>query len=206
MAGVWVESSTIVTGCSQDVFSAVAMLAQGTFFLSCWEEQGGLCRNNSPCQKHEREMADEETGSRGSLSEISWTAMASRSSPGRQRLCDALGKLLLDDPCSTLVGRRIPLRRRPPSSPCRDERSRGSDGAHANTLYDVLGKSVQGPFASMERSGEKAHIGQLLVEQGVVKPGDEVVFLPTHTAVSPCTGKVVTGEMQHQCVWSKPVP
>merc|ERR1712203_446271 len=35
------------------------------------------------------------------------------------------------------------------------------------------------------------------VEQGVVKPGEEVVFLPTHTASNPCTGKVFTVEMHH---------
>merc|ERR1719330_594525 len=38
------------------------------------------------------------------------------------------------------------------------------------------------------------------VEQGVVKPGEEVVFLPTHTASNPCTGKVFTVEMHHQRV------
>merc|ERR1711865_991977 len=32
-------------------------------------------------------------------------------------------------------------------------------------------------------------------EQGIVKPGEEVVFLPTHTASNPCTGKVFTVEM-----------
>jgi len=36
------------------------------------------------------------------------------------------------------------------------------------------------------------------VEQGIVKPGDEVEFLPTHTASNPCTGKVFTVEMHHQ--------
>eukprot|EP00971_Amphidinium_carterae_P142160 2815980-Amphidinium_carterae.1 len=35
------------------------------------------------------------------------------------------------------------------------------------------------------------------VEQGIVKPGEEVVFLPTHTASNPCTGKVFTVEMHH---------
>merc|ERR1712064_102576 len=35
---------------------------------------------------------------------------------------------------------------------------------------------------------------------GVVKPGEEVVFLPTHTASNPCTGKVFTVEMHHQRV------
>lgn len=38
------------------------------------------------------------------------------------------------------------------------------------------------------------------VEQGVVKPGDEVIFLPTHTAANPCTGKVFTVEMHHKRV------
>merc|ERR1712007_46601 len=33
-----------------------------------------------------------------------------------------------------------------------------------------------------------------------VKPGEEVVFLPTHTASNPCTGKVFTVEMHHQRV------
>merc|ERR1711887_99728 len=34
----------------------------------------------------------------------------------------------------------------------------------------------------------------------IVKPGEEVVFLPTHTASNPCTGKVFTVEMHHQRV------
>ena len=33
------------------------------------------------------------------------------------------------------------------------------------------------------------------VELGVVKPGEEVVFSPTHTASNPCTEKVFTVEM-----------
>merc|ERR1712039_1000416 len=36
------------------------------------------------------------------------------------------------------------------------------------------------------------------VEQGVVKPGEEVVFLPTHTAANACAGKVFTCEMHHK--------
>jgi elongation factor 1-alpha len=35
------------------------------------------------------------------------------------------------------------------------------------------------------------------VEQGKVSPGEEVAFLPTHTASNPCTGKVFTVEMHH---------
>merc|ERR1712118_626834 len=38
------------------------------------------------------------------------------------------------------------------------------------------------------------------VEQGVVKPNEEVVFLPTHTAANPCVGKVFTVEMHHKKV------
>jgi len=38
------------------------------------------------------------------------------------------------------------------------------------------------------------------VEQGKVKPGDEVIFLPTHTTANPCTGKVFTVEMHHKRV------
>jgi len=40
------------------------------------------------------------------------------------------------------------------------------------------------------------------VEQGVVKPGDEVVFLPTHTTNLACNGKIFSVEMHHK---SQPV-
>jgi len=36
------------------------------------------------------------------------------------------------------------------------------------------------------------------VEQGILKPGDEVVFLPTHTPTLPCQGKVFSVEMHHK--------
>ena len=36
------------------------------------------------------------------------------------------------------------------------------------------------------------------IEQGVVKPGMEVVFIPTHTKANPCPGKVFTVEMHHK--------
>merc|ERR1711937_741863 len=38
------------------------------------------------------------------------------------------------------------------------------------------------------------------VEQGLVKPNEEVIFLPTHTAANPCVGKVFTVEMHHKSV------
>jgi len=36
------------------------------------------------------------------------------------------------------------------------------------------------------------------VEQGIVKPGDEVVFLPTHTTNLACNGKIFSVEMHHK--------
>lgn len=38
------------------------------------------------------------------------------------------------------------------------------------------------------------------VEQGILKPGDEVVFLPSHTVALPCQGKVFSVEMHHKRV------
>jgi elongation factor 1-alpha len=38
------------------------------------------------------------------------------------------------------------------------------------------------------------------VEQGVVSPGEEVIFMPTHTVGTPCLGKVFTVEMHHKRV------
>merc|ERR1712127_999401 len=38
------------------------------------------------------------------------------------------------------------------------------------------------------------------VEQGIVKPNEEVLFMPTHTASNPCIGKVFTVEMHHKRV------
>ena len=79
------------------------------------------------------------------------------------------------------------------------------------TVYDVLDKMCRVPERPvsapmrMPISGiyKIKGVGDVLagrVEQGVVKPGEEVVFLPTHTASNPCTGKVFTVEMHHQRV------
>merc|ERR1719324_2209970 len=35
------------------------------------------------------------------------------------------------------------------------------------------------------------------IEQGVVKPNEEVVYMPTHTTANACGGKVFTVEMHH---------
>jgi len=76
-------------------------------------------------------------------------------------------------------------------------------------LYDFLDKVCRVPERPtsapmrMPISGiyKIKGVGDVLagrVEQGLVKPGEEVVFLPTHTASNPCVGKVFTVEMHHQ--------
>jgi len=80
---------------------------------------------------------------------------------------------------------------------------------HVHVLYDFLDKVCRVPERPtsapmrMPISGiyKIKGVGDVLagrVEQGLVKPGEEVVFLPTHTASNPCTGKVFTVEMHHQ--------
>jgi len=82
---------------------------------------------------------------------------------------------------------------------------------HVETLLDALEKVVKIPARSPDAimrtpiSGvyKIKGVGDVLtgrVEQGSVKPGDEVVFLPTHTASTSCTGKVFTVEMHHKSV------
>jgi elongation factor 1-alpha len=36
------------------------------------------------------------------------------------------------------------------------------------------------------------------VEQGLVNPGEDVIFMPTHTPGTPCAGKIFTVEMHHK--------
>nr|UWJ90242.1 elongation factor 1 alpha [Barroeca monosierra] len=86
-----------------------------------------------------------------------------------------------------------------------------SETVHIETLKEALEKMVRVP----KRATDKAMrlpisgvfkikgVGDVLtgrVEQGTVKPGDEVVFLPTHTDANPCTGKIFTVEMHHKSV------
>merc|ERR1712137_690439 len=82
---------------------------------------------------------------------------------------------------------------------------------HVDTLLDALDKMVRQPARPTDKpmrtpiSGvfKIKGVGDVLtgrVEQGLVKPGEEVVFLPTHTASTPCTGKVFTVEMHHKSV------
>jgi len=79
---------------------------------------------------------------------------------------------------------------------------------HIDTLYDALDKMCRVPERPisapmrMPISGiyKIKGVGDVLagrVEQGVVKPGEEVFFMPTHTSSNPCGGKVFTVEMHH---------
>jgi elongation factor 1-alpha len=80
-----------------------------------------------------------------------------------------------------------------------------------NTLKEALEQMVMIPERSSNAimrtpiSGiyKIKGIGDVLtgrVEQGTVKPSEEVVFLPTHTASTPCQGKVFSVEMHHKVV------
>jgi elongation factor 1-alpha len=87
----------------------------------------------------------------------------------------------------------------------------GKEKIHVETLLQALNDMVTVPERKTNAplrvpiSGayKIKGVGDVLagrVEQGLVKPGDEVVFLPTHTAANPCTGKVFTVEMHHKRV------
>merc|ERR1711967_129807 len=79
---------------------------------------------------------------------------------------------------------------------------------HINTLYDCLNDMCSPPGRNetaamrMPLSGiyKIKGVGDVLagrVEQGLVKPNEEVVFMPTHTPANACSGKVFTIEMHH---------
>jgi elongation factor 1-alpha len=82
---------------------------------------------------------------------------------------------------------------------------------HIDTLKQALELMVRVPVRDLDKpmrtpiSGvfKIKGVGDVLtgrVEQGTVKPGDEVLFLPTHTEANPCTGKIFTVEMHHKSV------
>jgi len=87
----------------------------------------------------------------------------------------------------------------------------GSETIHVDTLYDCLDKMCRVPERPMDApmrlpiSGiyKIKGVGDVLagrVEQGIVKPNEEVLFLPTHTAANACAGKVFQIEMHHKAV------
>jgi elongation factor 1-alpha len=87
----------------------------------------------------------------------------------------------------------------------------GKEKIQCDCLLDVLEKLVKPP--ARDSTGKMRvplsgvykikGVGDVLtgrVEQGAVKPGDEVMFMPTHSSSTSCTGKVFTVEMHHKNV------
>jgi len=77
------------------------------------------------------------------------------------------------------------------------------------TLLDCLEKMVKPPKRAVKKSLRMPvsgvykikGVGDVItgrLEQGVVKPGDECIFLPTHTTSKPCLGKIFSVEMHHK--------
>jgi elongation factor 1-alpha len=84
---------------------------------------------------------------------------------------------------------------------------------HVHTLLDALEKAVyvpvRKPDALMRTPVSGVYkikgTGDVLtgrVEQGTVKPGMEVKFLPTHTKANPCTAKIFSVEQHHKLMQS----
>ena len=82
---------------------------------------------------------------------------------------------------------------------------------HVNTLVDALEKFVEIPMREPTKDlrvpingvYKIKGTGDVLtgrVEQGLIKPGQEVIFLPTHTTANPCIGKIFTVEMHHKAL------
>jgi len=80
---------------------------------------------------------------------------------------------------------------------------------HIDTLLDALDKFVQLPKRDdsaplripVSGNYQIKGVGTVItgrIEQGKLKPGDEVVFLPTHTAANECKGRVFSIEMHHK--------
>jgi elongation factor 1-alpha len=85
----------------------------------------------------------------------------------------------------------------------------GKGKKHIVTLLDALehlvvpperqqNKVMRTPISGVYKIKGAGDVLTGRVEQGTVKPGDEVVFLPTHTPSLPCTGKIFSVEMHHK--------
>merc|ERR1712098_592047 len=86
---------------------------------------------------------------------------------------------------------------------------KGTEKLHIDTLWDALDEMARPPVRPLDAamrlpvSGiyKIKGVGDVVagrVEQGCVKPGEEVIFLPTHSASNACGGKVFTVEMHHK--------
>jgi len=84
---------------------------------------------------------------------------------------------------------------------------------HVDTLFDALDKYVSIPKRDdsaplripVSGNYQIKGVGTVItgrVEQGVLKPGDDVVFLPKHTAANECKGRVFSIEMHHKSLAS----
>merc|ERR1712137_1353645 len=82
---------------------------------------------------------------------------------------------------------------------------------HVDTLLDCLENMVKIPKRPADKplrmpvSGiyKIKGVGDVItgrVEQGKVEPGNECIFLPTHTSSKPCLGKIFSVEMHHKSV------
>ena len=87
--------------------------------------------------------------------------------------------------------------------------ARDNEKVHVDTLLDALDKLATVPKRNVDApmrmpvSGiyKIKGVGDVItgrVEQGVVKPNEEVLFMPTHLPSTPCPGKVFTVEMHHK--------
>jgi len=90
-----------------------------------------------------------------------------------------------------------------------DIEAEGGEKLHIETLLNCLNDMCRVPKRPTDApmrvpiSGiyKIKGVGDVLagrVEQGIVKPNEEVIFLPTHTAANPCSGKVFSVEMHHK--------
>jgi len=89
------------------------------------------------------------------------------------------------------------------------DQKKGTEKLHVDTLYDALDKMARPPVRPLEAtmrlpvSGiyKIKGVGDVVagrVEQGCVKPGEEAIFLPTHSGSNACGGKIFTVEMHHK--------
>jgi elongation factor 1-alpha len=64
----------------------------------------------------------------------------------------------------------------------------------------VTDKAMRMPVSGIYKIKGVGDVVTGRVEQGIVTPGSEVVFIPTHAPSTPCTGKIFTVEMHHKSV------
>jgi elongation factor 1-alpha len=92
-----------------------------------------------------------------------------------------------------------------------DVTNANNEKVHIETLFDALEKLVtlpqrptnvplRCPISGIYQIKGAGDVLTGRIEQGIVKPGDEVIFLPTHTTAISCDGKVFSLEMHHKKV------